>query len=42
MDIKAQVDFVNGDPSSVISFKNVAPGWDGKTTVFSVALDFVF
>jgi hypothetical protein len=42
LDLKAQLDFVRGDPSSILLYNNVQPGWNGKTTVFSLALDFVF
>lgn len=42
MDLKAQVDLVRADPSSLFLSENVKPGWNGRTTVFSVALDFVF
>ncbi len=42
MAIKAQVDVIRGQPASVFMFKNVQPGWDGRMTVFSLALDFVF
>ena len=40
--LKAQVDSIRGTPTSVFLFKNNLPGWDGKMTVFSLALDFVF
>jgi hypothetical protein len=41
--LKAQVDWINGKPSSVFLFKNSDPAsWDGNMTVFSLALDFVF
>ncbi len=40
--LKAQLDWVRGSPASVFMFKGVQPGWDGKMTVFSLALDFVF
>lgn len=42
MAIKGQVDWVRGEPTSLFLFKDVSPGWDGKATVFSLALDFVF
>lgn len=40
--LKAQVDWIRGRPSSVFLVKDVQPDWDGKMTVFSLALDFVF
>jgi hypothetical protein len=40
--LKAQMDWVRGKPSSIFLFKDNQPGWDGRMTVFSLALDFVF
>ena len=41
--LKAQVDTIHGTPSSVFLLKGTeSGGWDGKMTVFSLALDFVF
>ncbi len=40
--LKAQVDWVRGDPYSLFLYKNTTPAWDGDMTVFSLALDFVF
>lgn len=40
--LKAQVDWLRGQPASVFLLKNTQPGWDGHMTVFSLALDFVF
>jgi len=40
--LKAQVDWVRGQPSSKFPFKTVQTDWDGHMTVFSLALDFVF
>jgi len=40
--LKAQVDWVHGQPSSRFPFKTVQTDWDGRMTVFSLALDFVF
>lgn len=40
--LKAQVDWVHGQPASKFPFKNVQTDWDGHMTVFSLALDFVF
>ncbi|PKO91471.1 MAG: hypothetical protein CVU16_07835 [Betaproteobacteria bacterium HGW-Betaproteobacteria-10] len=42
MDLKAQIDWIKGDVSSVFLYENIKPGWNGQTTLFSVALDFVF
>ena len=42
LDLKAQFDFVSGDPSSILLYDHLQSGWDGHTTVFSLALDFVF
>ncbi len=43
VDLKAQVDFIGGgDGTSNLLYRNIQPGWDGKTTVMSLALDFVF
>lgn len=42
LDCKAQLDFVHGDPSSVLLYQNVQSSWTGKTTVLSLALDYVF
>ena len=40
--LKAQVDWIRGEPTSVFLYKNRQPGWDGNMTVVSLALDFVF
>lgn len=40
--LKAQVDWVRGQPSSKFPFKTVQTEWGGHMTVFSLALDFVF
>ncbi len=40
--VKAQVDAIRGQPDSLFLFKNAQPGWTGRMTVFSLALDFVF
>lgn len=43
LDLKAQLDFVHGDASSLLLYDHVDQSrWDGHTTVFSLALDFVF
>lgn len=41
-DLKVQFDFVHGDPTSTMLYSNARSGWDGRTTVFSFAVDFVF
>lgn len=41
--LKAQVDWIRGQPSSVFLVKGTdSGGWGGDMTVFSLALDFVF
>jgi len=40
--LKAQVDWVHGEPASKFPFKTIQTDWDGRMTVFSLALDFVF
>lgn len=42
--LKAQVDWIHGSPTSLFSFRdeNNTPTWDGRMTIFSLALDFVF
>ena len=40
--LKAQVDWVRGQPDSLFLFKATQPDWTGRMTVFSLALDFVF
>lgn len=44
--LKAQVDHIRGAPDSIFPFRYgptaSMPPWDGRMTVFSVALDFVF
>jgi len=40
--LKAQVDWIHGQPASRFAFKTVQTNWDGHMTVFSLALDFVF
>jgi opacity protein-like surface antigen len=43
VDLKAQFDFVHGEPTSTLLYRKVQQGaWDGHTTVFSLAMDFVF
>ena len=41
-DLKVQVDRVSGRPDATLLWLNPSPGWDGKSTVASVVLDFVF
>ncbi len=42
--LKAQVDRIEGEANSVFLFRgdNTVPGWNGRMTVFSLALDFIF
>lgn len=40
--LKAQVDRTHGQPDSRFLFRETTSGWDGRMTVFSLALDFVF
>ncbi len=41
--LKAQVDWIRGHPDSLFLYKDLDPAnWDGRMTVFSLALDFVF
>jgi hypothetical protein len=41
--LKAQVDWVRGEPTSVFPFRDDRPGiWDGNMAVYSLALDFIF
>lgn len=40
--LKVQVDRIEGRPDDVMLWINVRPGWEGKATVASVTLDFVF
>jgi len=41
--LKAQVDWIRGHPDSLFLYKDIDPAnWDGRMTVFSLALDFVF
>lgn len=42
MALKAQVDLVRGNHQSHFPMRDVQPGWDGRMTVFSLALDFIF
>ncbi|MDD5365553.1 MAG: porin [Gallionellaceae bacterium] len=42
LDLKAQVDWVRGSPSSIFPFRGDPVVWDGRMTVFSLTLDFVF
>jgi hypothetical protein len=42
MALKAQIDRIDGQPTSKFLVKNPQPGWDGRMTVFSLSLDFVF
>ncbi len=40
--LKFQIDRIEGRPNDVMLWLNVRPGWEGKATVGSVTLDFVF
>ncbi len=42
MALKGQWDAVRATPDTRFSFRNVGPGWNGRTDVISVTLDFVF
>ena len=43
VDLKGQVDFIGGgDGTSVLLYRNIQPGWNGRTSVMSLALDFIF
>jgi hypothetical protein len=41
--LKAQADWIRGNPSSLFPFREGdSANWGGKMSVFSLALDFVF
>jgi hypothetical protein len=40
--LKIQLDRVRVQDSAALLWRNVQPGWNGRATVFSLALDFVF
>ncbi|MEI6473143.1 MAG: hypothetical protein WCO20_10925, partial [Holophagaceae bacterium] len=40
--LKLQVDHITGEPKDLMLWLNVRSGWEGKATVGSVTLDFVF
>jgi hypothetical protein len=42
MALKAQWDEIRGTPSSTWTLQNVAPGWQGRTNVLSLAVDFIY
>ena len=42
MALKTQVDFVRGGKSASMLVEDTDPDWNGKTTMVSVSLDFVF
>ena len=42
MALKLQADLIRGHSDSVYMFRRETSRWDGKTNVFSLALDFVF
>lgn len=41
-DIKLQLDRIRVDDNAAFLWRNVQPGWDGRATVFTATLDFVF
>ena len=42
LDLKVQVDSIQGSPSSIFPFRGDPVVWDGRMTVFSLTLDFMF
>jgi hypothetical protein len=40
--LKVQVDHVSSDPNATLLWSQTTPGWNGKATIASVVLDFVF
>ena len=40
--LKIQADVIRGSPDSIYPVRNESAHWNGKTNVFSIALDFVF
>ena len=40
--LKFQADVIRGSPDSIYPVRNESVRWNGKTNVFSIALDFVF
>jgi hypothetical protein len=42
LDAKLQWDWVRGKPDSLLLTHNEKPGWNGRTNVLSLTLDFVF
>lgn len=40
--LKAQVDRIRVQDNATFLWSNVQPGWNGRATVFSLALDFIF
>lgn len=42
MALKAQLDMIRGEPDSLYTFRNEAPGWNGRSNVVTLTLDFVF
>lgn len=40
--LKAQWDGIHGDPRSIFPYRGEQPGWNGKMSVFSLTMDFVF
>lgn len=42
MALKAQLDMIRGKPDSLYTFRNEMPGWNGRTNVVTLTLDFIF
>lgn len=42
MALKAQLDVIRGSPQSVFPYRWEKAGWNGRTNILSLALDFVF
>jgi len=42
MDLKIQIDQVRVIDNAAFLWRDPQPGWNGRATVFSIALDFVF
>lgn len=39
--LKTQLDYLNADQTGLLA-RNIDPDWDGKATIFSINLDFIF
>jgi hypothetical protein len=42
MAFKVQADAIRGTPQSIFPFRRETALWNGRTNVFSMALDFIF